>query len=49
MLLRVLAARGFAVPDDIGHRIQSCTDLAQLETWGDQAVTANSLEEIFTA
>jgi hypothetical protein len=49
MLLRVLAARGFTVPDDIRQRIQSCTDLARLEAWGDQAVTANSLDEIFTA
>ncbi len=49
MLLRVLAARGFTVPDDIRQRIQSCTDLARLEAWGDQAVTAKSLDEIFTA
>ena len=49
MLLRVLAARGFTVPDDIRQRVQSCTDLAQLEAWGDRAVTARSLEELFTA
>jgi hypothetical protein len=49
MLLRVLAARGFTVPDDIRQRVQSCTDLAQLEAWGDRAVTAGSLEELFTA
>lgn len=49
MLLRMLAARGFTVPDDIRQRIQSCTDLARLEAWGDRAVTANSLDEIFTA
>jgi hypothetical protein len=49
MLLRVLAARGFAVPDDIKQRVQSCADLAQLEAWGDRAVTAKSLEEIFTS
>ena len=49
MLLRVLAARGFAVPDDVRQRVQSCTDLAQLEAWGDRAVTARSLKEIFTA
>ena len=48
MLLRVLAARGFTVPDDIRQRVQSCTDLAQLEAWGDRAVTAGSLEELFT-
>jgi len=49
MLLRVLAARGFTVPDDIRQRVLSSTDLAQLEAWGDRAVTASSLEEIFTA
>jgi predicted transposase YdaD len=48
MLLRVLAARGFAVPDDVRQRVESCTDLAQLEAWGDRAVTAGSFEEIFT-
>jgi hypothetical protein len=49
MLLRVLAARGFTVPDDIRQRVQSCADLAQLEAWGDRAVTARSVEELFTA
>ncbi len=49
MLLRVLAARGFAVPDDMRQRVQSCTDVAQLEAWGDRAVTATSLDEVFAA
>jgi hypothetical protein len=49
MLLRVLAARGLTVPDEIRQRVQSCTDFAQLERWGDRAVTAMSLDEIFTA
>ena len=49
MLLRVLAARGFTVPDNIRQRVQSCTDTATLEAWGDRAVTATSLDEIFTA
>lgn len=49
MLLRVLAARGFTVPDDVRQRVQSCADIAQLEAWGDRAVTAHSLDEIFTA
>jgi hypothetical protein len=47
MLLRVLAARGFTVPDDIRQRILSCTDLAQLEAWGDRVVTVNFIDEIF--
>ena len=45
----VLAVRGFTVPDDIRQRVQSCADLAQLEAWGDRAVTAESIDEIFTA
>jgi hypothetical protein len=49
MLLRVLAARGFTVPDDLRQRIQSCTDLGRLEAWGERAVTADSLDEIFAA
>jgi len=49
MLLRVLAARGFTVPDDIRQHVQSCTDIAQLEAWGDRAVTATSIDEIFAA
>ena len=49
MLLRVLAARGFTVPDDVRQRVESCADIAQLEAWGDRAVTAKSLDEIFTA
>jgi hypothetical protein len=47
MLLRVLAARGFEVPDDVRERVRSCTDIGQLEAWGDRAVTAKSLDEIF--
>jgi hypothetical protein len=49
MLLRILAARGFAVPDDIRRRVESCIDTAQLEAWGERAVTATSLDEIFAA
>lgn len=47
MLLRVLAARGFTVPDSIRQRVRSCTETAQLEAWGDLAATAGALEEIF--
>jgi hypothetical protein len=47
MLLRILAARGFDIPGPIRERVLSCTDLGQLETWGEQAVTATSLEDVF--
>lgn len=49
MLLRVLAARGFDVPDHVRERVLSCTDLGQLESWGDRAATATSLDEVFSA
>jgi hypothetical protein len=49
MLLRVLAARGFAVPDEIRQLVQSCRDLTQIEAWGDCAAAATSLDEVFTA
>lgn len=47
MLLRILAARGFALTDDVRERVTGCTDLAQLESWGERAVTATSVREIF--
>jgi hypothetical protein len=49
MVLRVPTARGFTVTDDIRQRVQACTDLDQIEAWGDRAATAKSLDEIFTA
>ena len=48
MLLRVLAARGFEVPGHVRERVLSCTDLGQLESWGDRAATAASLDEVFS-
>jgi hypothetical protein len=47
MLLRVLAARGFDVPCPVREQVLSCTDLGQLESWGDKAVTAASLDDVF--
>jgi len=48
MLLRVLAARGFEIPGQVRERVLSCTDLGQLEIWGDKAATAASLDEVFS-
>jgi hypothetical protein len=48
MLLRVLAARGVTVPNDIRDQVLGCTDTAQLEAWADRAATASSLTEIFS-
>ena len=48
MLLRVLAARGFDVPGQVRERVLSCTDLEQLESWGDRAVIAASVDDVFS-
>lgn len=49
MLLRVLAARGFTVPAKVHDQVMSCTDSAQLETWADRTVTAETLRDVFPA
>jgi hypothetical protein len=48
MLLRVLAARGLQVPDDVRQRILSCADQSQLAVWGERAATATGLEDLFS-
>ena len=48
MLLRVLAARGFDVTGHVRDRVLSCADMGQLESWGDRAVTAASLDDVFS-
>jgi hypothetical protein len=47
LLLRVLRARGLAVPADVRDMITSCVDTAQLEAWFDRAITATSLDDVF--
>ena len=47
MLLRIQAGRGFALTDDVRERVTGCTNLARLESWGERAVTATSVTEIF--
>jgi hypothetical protein len=44
-LLRVLARRGFCLGSDDRARIDACQDVATLERWIEQAVTAASLAE----
>ncbi|MEU7138029.1 hypothetical protein ABZ942_01120 [Nocardia sp. NPDC046473] len=47
MLVRALAARGFAVSDELRAQILSSSDTKQLEAWMDKAVVADSLDAIF--
>lgn len=48
LLLIVLESRGFTIDDDLRERINSCQDLEQIHTWARHAVTADSLDKIFT-
>lgn len=47
LLIEVLDARGWHVPDDVRDRIVECTDSTQLKRWARSAVTAASLDEVF--
>ncbi|ATL70827.1 hypothetical protein [Nocardia terpenica] len=47
-LLRLLNKRGFTVPDDITRSVTECSDLDQIEAWFDRAVTAETLDEVFS-
>lgn len=47
-ILKILAARGFQVPDAIEQKIRTCQDLELLDRWLTRAVTAASLEEVFS-
>jgi hypothetical protein len=42
MLLRMLSALGFEVPDGIRDRVLACNDLEQLGAWADAAATAGA-------
>ncbi|MFR9791106.1 hypothetical protein ACL07V_21015 [Streptomyces sp. MB22_4] len=48
MALRILEARRIPVPDTARERIETCTDLDQLETWAERAVHATDAHELFT-
>jgi hypothetical protein len=47
MILQVLAARHIAVPAEVREQVLTCTDIAQLDSWGTKAATAQSIEEVF--
>ncbi|MGH3426125.1 MAG: hypothetical protein ACRDQZ_00875, partial [Mycobacteriales bacterium] len=48
-VLGVLDARGVDVPADARIRITECRDLDQLDIWVRRAVTANSIQDLFTS
>ena len=45
-VLRILAARGFHVIDEIRQRILSCTDISTLDRWFDRALKASKLSNV---
>jgi len=45
-LLRVLSARGIAVPDDVRTRFVNCTDVDQLGAWIERAATADKIDDL---
>lgn len=47
-VLRVLAARGIAVSDEVRDRVTSCSDHDQLAEWLRRAVTATSAADLFS-
>ncbi|MYR84291.1 hypothetical protein GTY41_04845 [Streptomyces sp. SID685] len=47
MLLRLLEWRHIPVPTTVRARIESCTDLSQLEAWAERAVHTADAEELF--
>ena len=46
-VLRVLEARGFAVPDEVAERVRACRDIATLDAWLTRAVTLTDIAELF--
>ena len=46
-VLRVLAARGIEVPEDVRARICACTDTRQLDAWLDRAASADAITDLF--
>lgn len=46
-LLRIISARGFALPADVRARIQNERDSDQLLRWTDRAVTMAAVDELF--
>jgi hypothetical protein len=45
-ILRLLAARGVPVQEEVRQRILACTDLALLDRWFDRALNATSLSAV---
>lgn len=47
LLHKVLAARSFAVTEDVRARIDGEADVARIESWLEAAVTAHAIGDVF--
>ncbi|MBK8260482.1 MAG: hypothetical protein IPK80_03990 [Nannocystis sp.] len=47
LLLHILERRGIAISEHDRDRVLSCTELAQIESWADRALTATTRDEVF--
>ncbi|WP_219511059.1 hypothetical protein [Nonomuraea ceibae] len=47
LVILVLTARGFTLPDQTHTQITTCKDLNQLETWATRAATIQTLDDLF--
>jgi hypothetical protein len=47
-VLAILTARGIDVADQARERIAACTDIERLDTWIQRAVTATTVDDLFT-
>ncbi|MER6343140.1 hypothetical protein ACWC10_08615 [Streptomyces sp. NPDC001595] len=47
LVLKILEWRGIPVTDRTRHRVDTCSDLAQLETWAQRALHATDPAELF--
>ncbi|MGW4773638.1 hypothetical protein ACWEO2_37075 [Nocardia sp. NPDC004278] len=46
-LQSLLRLRGFTITEVAATRMDMCTDLSQLDTWLDRAVTADAIDDVF--
>ena len=47
-ILRILDSRNIAIPDEVRHRIATCTDHDQLNQWLDRVVHIETIDDLFT-
>lgn len=46
-VLKLLASRGVGLTDELRERVESCTDIDQLDAWFDRALAASTAGDVF--